>query len=478
MMKYGDDIEVGVDSIAFEGKSVARVDGLVVFINGGIPGDRVLARVVRSQKRFLEADVIEVLDRSPQRTEPRCAHFGVCGGCRWQNVQYASQLAFKRQHVIDALERLGNFRGLDVRPTLPSPEEYYYRNKMEFSFGERWLTREEMEIRKQEQQPGSFTTAFALGLHIPQRFDRVLDIRECHLQSEVSHAIVNTVRDFCINNNLTIYSTFTHTGYLRNLVIRESRRTDGRMVNLVTSEDRPDIMQALCRELLPAFPITTIVNNITDRKSQVATGDYEKVYHGEGFITEKIGGRSYKISANSFFQTNTLQAERLYDTVLELGSFRPDDSVFDLYSGTGTIALHVADRVKDVVGIEVVEAAIDDARKNATTNGVDNCTFVLGDLKDKLTRDTAWLAHHGRPTAMVIDPPRSGMHEKVVLEVAAMAPDRIVYVSCNPATQARDLKILCANAPYVIDAVQPVDMFPHTYHIENVVALHRTSGSA
>jgi 23S rRNA (uracil1939-C5)-methyltransferase len=473
VLKYGDEIDVLVDSIAFEGKSVARVDGLVVFINGGIPGDRVRARVIRSRRRFLEADVVEVFERSLLRTEPRCVHFGTCGGCRWQNVQYASQLAFKRQHVVDALERIGNFKGLDVRPTLPSPDEYYYRNKMEFSFGERWLTQEEMGEKPPVEAGAVRPSAFALGLHISQRFDRVLDIRECHLQSETSYAIVNAVREFCLRNTLAMYSTYTHTGYLRNLVIRESRRSGERMVNLVTFEDRPDVMKALCDELLPAFPITTIINNVTERKSQVATGDYEKVYHGEGFITETIGGRTYRISSNSFFQTNTAQAERLYDTVVALGSFRSEDIVFDLYSGTGTIALHVADRVKEVVGIEVVEAAIDDARRNARTNNVGNCTFLLGDLKEKLTRDTAWLSHHGPPTAMIIDPPRSGMHEKVVLEVASMGPDRIVYVSCNPATQARDLKILCAAAPYAIDAVQPVDMFPHTYHIENVVALHR-----
>jgi 23S rRNA (uracil1939-C5)-methyltransferase len=224
--------------------------------------------------------------------------------------------------------------------------------------------------------------------------------------------------------------------------------------------------------LLARFPpITTIVNNITERKSQVAIGDYEKVYHGSGVITERIGKRTYRISANSFFQTNTQQAERLYDMVVELGKFSLNDTVFDLYSGTGTIALHIADEVKEVVGIDVVDSAIEDARNNASMNQVSNCTFVLGDLKDKLTKDTHWLASHPAPSAMVIDPPRSGMHEKVVLEIAQLHPERIVYVSCNPATQARDLKLLCSKAPYRISAVQPVDMFPHTYHIENVVAL-------
>jgi 23S rRNA (uracil1939-C5)-methyltransferase len=286
---------------------------------------------------------------------------------------------------------------------------------------------------------------------------------------------VNAVREFCLENSLSIYSTFTHIGYLRNLLIRESRRTGELMVNLVTSDDNAEIMQSLSSTLLARFPsITTIVNNITERKSQVAIGDVEKVYHGSGFITERIGQRVYRVSANSFFQTNTLQAERLYDTATRLANLTPDDIVFDLYSGTGTIALHLADKVKEVVGIEIVESAIEDARRNALTNQVANCAFALGDLKDKLTKDTSWLSLHARATVMVIDPPRSGMHEKIVLEIASLRPERIVYVSCNPATQARDVKLLCSKAPYQITAVQPVDMFPQTYHIENVIALSVT----
>jgi 23S rRNA (uracil1939-C5)-methyltransferase len=343
---------------------------------------------------------------------------------------------------------------------------------MEFSFGDKWLTRAEMEDRNQETGNRKPDSRFALGLHIPARFDKVLDIDECFLQSELSYKIVNMVRSFCLESGLTIYSTFTHTGYLRNLVIRESKRTGGLMINLVTSQDSPETMEPLCTLLLSHFPaITTVINNITERKSQVAIGDVEKVYHGPGFITEQIGKRTYRISANSFFQTNTLQAERLYDATTTLARLKPDDVVFDLYSGTGTITLHIADHVKEVVGIEVVESAIADANKNAAMNGVGNCRFVQGDLKDKLTNDTSWLATQEHPSVVIIDPPRSGMHDKVVQEIASLHPGRIVYVSCNPATQARDLKLLCSSAPYRIDAVQPVDMFPHTYHIENIVAL-------
>ncbi len=471
-MKRGDELALHLESAAFEGKNIARLDGLVAFVKGGVPGDDVRVRVTRTKKSFIEADVIEVVTPSPIRTTPRCRYVGVCGGCKWQEVDYQAQIDFKRQHVIDALERIGGFTGISVNPTLGSPEIYFYRNKMEFSFGAKWLTREEMERGTSVEGRGG--DRFALGLHIPERFDRVLDIEECWLQSETSREIVNFVRGFCKARGLDIYSTFTHTGYLRNLVIRQSTHTGELMVNLVTLDDRPALMQELSKELIGKFPsVTTFVNNMTDRKSQVAVGDREVVYCGPGTITEMIGKRTYRISANSFFQTNTLQAERLYDVAKKMASLSKEDVVFDLYSGTGTIALHVADEAAEVVGIESVGSAVEDARRNAEVNGVSNCTFILGDLKDRLTKDTAWLAEHPRPSVMIIDPPRSGMHEKVVKQVLELAPRRIVYVSCNPATQARDLKLMAASSQYAIREVQPVDMFPHTYHIENVVLMEQ-----
>jgi 23S rRNA (uracil1939-C5)-methyltransferase len=480
-LKRGDELTLHLDSAAFEGKNIARVNGLVAFVKGGVPGDDVRVRITRTKKTFVEADVLEVIQPSAIRTTPRCRYVGTCGGCKWQEVDYQAQLDFKRQHVVDALERIGGFSGIAVNPTLGSPDIYFYRNKMEFSFGARWLTREEMESDVSPSAPeahprqtnaGQEIDRFALGLHIPERFDKVLDIEECWLQSEISREIVNTVRAFCRNRNLDIYSTFTHNGYLRNLVIRQSKHTGELMVNLVTLDDRPVLMQELCTELLRAFPsITTFINNITERKSQVAIGDREVVYHGPGTITEKIGKRTYRISANSFFQTNTLQAERLYDVAKRMAALEKGDVVFDLYSGTGTIAFHVADDAAEVVGIESVESAVEDARRNAEANCVENCSFILGDLKDRLTKDTAWLVEHPYPSVMIIDPPRSGMHEKVVKQVLELAPRRIVYVSCNPATQARDLKLMTAAGQYAIKEVQPVDMFPHTYHIENVVLL-------
>jgi 23S rRNA (uracil1939-C5)-methyltransferase len=346
---------------------------------------------------------------------------------------------------------------------------YFYRNKMEFSFGERWLSREQTGDSRRD---ASTRDPFALGLHPTERFDRVLDVEECWLQSELSSRIVNQVRRFAADQGLSVYSTHTHAGYLRNLVIRQSERTGELMVNLVTRDDRPDVMKALVSLLVMEFPqITTICNNITERKSQVAVGERERVYYGPGFITERIGVRTYRISANSFFQTNTLQAEQLYETARAMAELKPSDIVYDFYSGTGAIALHIADDVRTVVCVESVAPAVDDARRNAAINHVSNCVFVLGDLKEVLTKQRLMLASHGGPDVLIADPPRAGMHDDVVRGVMELCPKRIVYVSCNPATQARDLKILAEQ--YRIECAQPVDMFPHTFHIENVVALSR-----
>jgi 23S rRNA (uracil1939-C5)-methyltransferase len=469
----GDEVALEVTDVAVGGKSLGRIDGLVVFVPGLVPGDVARVRIHKVKRQHAEGEALELLKWSDLRESPPCRYFGTCGGCRWQQVKYDAQLEFKRRQVRDALERIGGFDGIAVNEVIGSETPYYYRNKMEFSFGERWLPREAFLARSAVEVAAQEPPA--LGLHIPERFDKVLDIDECWLQSLQSNGILNAVRTFAHERGLTAYSTRSHTGYLRNLVIREGRRTGETMVNLVTSEDRPDLMQTLCAELLEVCPsITTIVNNITTRKSQVAVGDYERVYYGPGQITEKIGTLSFRISANSFFQTNTEQAERLYETTKRMARLQPDDHVFDLYSGTGTIALFLADSVAEVVGIDVVEAAILDARRNAEMNGVANCRFELGDLKEKLTKDRGWLESHPPPTVVVIDPPRSGMHEKVVQELLSLGPRRMVYVSCNPSTQARDLKILCRDNAYCIEEVQPVDMFPHTEHIECVVAIRKS----
>lgn len=460
-----------VERYGAEGNSVARVDGFVVFVRGGIPGDTVTVRLTRVRRNFADAEIVSVDAPSPLRIQPQCTFFGVCGGCTWQHLSYEGQCAFKQQQVVDALAHIGGFAEIPVHPTIGSDRVYHYRNKMEFSFGVRWLTREELQGASGEAGTAAEAERFALGLHIPRRFDRVLDITECHLPSPASAAILNAVRTFCRERQLSIYSTLTHTGYLRNLVIRETA-TGERMVNLVTSEERPALMEECAGMILSRFPdTTTIVNNITARKSQVALGDREVVVHGPGWITDRIGTRRYRISANSFFQTNTLQAERLYDVVRRYAAIQRHETVYDLYSGTGTIALHVADDAASVIGIESVASAVDDAQRNAEANGVRNCRFLLGDLKDRLTDDHAALGGDEKPQVVLCDPPRAGMHPDVVETVRRIHPSRIVYVSCNPATQARDLKMLCENGDYRLVEAQPVDMFPHTTHVENVALL-------
>lgn len=468
MIQKHTEIELQIDALAVEGDAITRHDGLICFVRGAVPGDRVRARIVKVKRNFAQAEVIEILDPSDQRASPQCPHFGICGGCKWQHVSYQAQLRAKQQHVMDVFERIGGFKKVEVSPIIGSEDVYFYRNKMEFSFSrQRWLTPEEM-LRKE-----LFAGEFGLGLHVQGRFDKVVNIDECWLQSTTSNTILNAVREFCRRHGLSAYSTKTHEGYLRHLVIREGKTSGEIMVNLVTTDDRPEIMRELTTELLARCPqITTLVNNITTRKSMVALGEEEKIYFGLGYITERLGRYTFRISANSFFQTNTKQAERLYEIVKTMGEFGADDVVYDLYCGTGTIATYVSDSVREVVGIDVVESAIADARLNAELNGVRNCRYVLGDLKDTLKRDTAWLS--SKPAVVILDPPRSGLHPKVVQEVAALEPDRIIYISCNPATQARDAGMF-REAGYEVTRLQPLDMFPHTYHVENVASLRKST---
>jgi 23S rRNA (uracil1939-C5)-methyltransferase len=464
-LQYGDIVELTIESTGSEGKSIARLDGLVIFVEGAVAGDVVKAKIGKSKKNFAEAKVVEVIMPSPQRIPARCQYFGTCGGCKWQHVEYSAQLAFKHQHVVDALERIGGFKGLNILPIIGSDDLFFYRNKLEFSFSEKpWLTEEDLANLKDLPN-------LALGFHVPQRWDKVLDINECFLQSELSTGILNAVRNFALSNNIPAFEPETESGYFRNLVIREGKNTGDAMVNVVTFEDSPEVMEKLSAELQKQFPeITTIINNITKRKSQVAVGEYEKIYYGNGIIHDKLGKYLFQISANSFFQTNTKQAEKLYSIAKEFADLKPTDVVYDLYCGTGSIGIYISDSVKQVIGIELVESSIQNAKKNAELNAIENCDFITGDLKDRLTKDVAWKERYAQPNVIIIDPPRSGMHPKAVEELGKMKVPTIVYVSCNPATLARDLQLLSPFG-YVIEKVQPVDMFPHTYHIECVAKL-------
>lgn len=476
MPQRGDILELTIESSAFEGTSIAHLDGLVVFVEGGVAGDVVRAKVFTTKKKHIEAKVVDVLNPSPQRTTPRCKYFGTCGGCKWQHVQYESQLAFKQQHVVDALERIGGFKNVNVLPIIGSDDLYFYRNKLEFSFGDDVWTiippaRSSLQTEAEVTDISYKKEEIALGFHVPQRYDKVLDINECHLQSNLSNEILRLVKKFSLTSGMPVYSSKSHSGYWRNLVIREGKNTGDVMVNVVTFEDRPEVMKKLSSQLTAEFPeITTVVNNINTRKAQVAVGEFENVYYGNGIITDKIGSYVFDISANSFFQTNTRGAEKLYSVTKEYAELKPSDVVYDLYCGTGTISIFISDAVKKVIGIDIVESSIQNARRNAEHNAVQNCEFIVGDLKDLLTKDTTWMKNNFPPDVLIIDPPRSGMHPKAVEEIGRMNIKRIVYVSCNPATLARDVKML-APFGYSIEQVQPVDMFPHTFHIESVVKL-------
>ncbi len=464
MMTKDEEITLTLESLSGDGKAVARQDGMVFFVEDAVPGDTVRARIWKLKKNYAEARAVEILTPSQFRVEPKCKHFGVCGGCRWQNLSYEAQLRFKHQRVVDAFTHIGGFQNIDIRPTIECESPYFYRNKMEYTFSDsRWLTEEEM-LKQDEIKP-----EVVLGLHIPQRYDKVLNIEECWLQSEMSNAILNSVREISRIWNLSVYSTQTHEGYLRHLVIREGKRTNEVMVNIVTTTDWPEAMQNMTKLLLKQFPdITTIVNNITERKSMVAVGDSQRVYHGEGFIKEKIGKYVFHISPNSFFQTNTLQAEKLYTVAKGFAELKSNDIVCDLYSGTGTIAISMSDVVERVVGVEVIESSIEDAKRNAEINNIANCSFLKGNLaKGFHLKDIEQVDGDVHPTVIIADPPRNGMHQDVVKEIVALSPERIVYVSCNPSTQSRDAKML-ADSGYQLKVVQPVDMFPHTDHIEAV----------
>jgi 23S rRNA (uracil1939-C5)-methyltransferase len=461
----GELVELEAAAAAYEGVAVARLEDFVVFLRGAVPGDRVRARVIKKKKRYAEAIVEELLVPSPHRVPPRCAHFGTCGGCSWQHLHYEQQLFWKREQVKELFEHLGGFGALDVSPVLASPQPYFYRNKMEFSFGSnRWLSAEEIE------SGAPVAKDFALGLHVRQRFDKVLDVHECHLQLPVTQLILNRTRELALSGGWSAYDSRKHTGYLRNLLIRTSRHTGEVMVCIVTSRSDEARMGEMTGVLTGAFPdVSSIVNIVNSGRSPVAAGQ-EIILHGPGFISERIGELEFQVSPTSFFQPNTLQAERLYGVVRDFSRLDGSETVCDLYCGIGSIALFLAGRARMVLGIEAQPQAVRDAARNALDNGITNCAFVAADAS--AIQDRSLWKEQGRPDVVVLDPPRAGMHEKVTLALAALRPDRIVYVSCNPATQARDVRLLADS--YEIRAVQPVDMFPQTYHIENVVLLEAT----
>ncbi len=477
-MKKGEILELDIEGYAFEGKGICKLpiedneelaeEGkkFVVFVNGSYPGDKVKAQIRRKKRSYAEAVVEEILVSSEDRTEAKCSYFGTCGGCKQQDLKYSVQTKYKEEQVRDVFERLGGFENFEMEPIVASEKIFFYRNKMEFSFAnKRWLTKE--EIGSDGEIPNR---NFALGLHIPRIFDKVLDLNECFLQSEESNKIMNFTRDFFKAKNATIFSTKTHEGYLRHLVIKQASNTDNLMVNLVTSSQNDEWMEEYSSELLKVVPsITTIVNNINIKKSQTAYGDFEFKYYGDGFIYDTIGDYKFRISANSFFQTNTTQAANLYQIALDYADLKGDEVVYDLYSGAGTISIYVSKNSKEVYAFESMDSSVKDAKVNNKINDITNVTHLQADLN----RSFLPIVEHKsvpKPDVIILDPPRAGMNPKTVKDLINLAPPKIVYVSCNPASQARDIKLL-AEAGYKLIKMQPVDMFPHTFHVENVALL-------
>jgi 23S rRNA (uracil1939-C5)-methyltransferase len=452
-------IECGINDVAFGGKGLVKIDGMAVFVDQTVTGDRVAARIVRKKKNYAEAVLHELITPSPHRIDPPCSYSGFCGGCKWQFIDYAYQTDLKRRHIAESLEHIALMKDIHVYPTIPSSTVFGYRNKMEFSCSDRrWLMPHELGT--------SADIHFALGLHVPGTFHKVLDTRACLLQPQMGNQILELVRRYLRASDRPVYGLRSHEGFWRFLMLRHSVAYDQWMVNIVTSSEDRSAVMPLADEIVSAFPaVACVVNNITSRRAGVAIGEREISLTGKPVLKDCIGPFSFEISANSFFQTNTRGAEKLYDTVEQFAGLSGRETVLDLYCGTGTIAIWLARQAAQVIGLELVESAVMDARKNCRANGIDNCRFILGDIKDTLKTITV------APDLLVIDPPRAGMHKDVVQAVLGLAPEKVVYVSCNPATMARDLLEL--KTRYRLDAVQPVDMFPHTFHIESVAKLQK-----
>lgn len=463
--------QVKITGVAAEGKALARVNDLVVFAPYVVPGDVVDLKVRRKKHSYAEAEAVKFYEYSAERAVPFCKHYGVCGGCKWQCMAYGYQLKYKQQQVVDALTRIGKVELPAVMPILGSEQEKEYRNKLEFTFSnKKWLTWEEVEAGTK------YDNMNALGFHIPGAFDKVLDIEECALMPALNNRLRNGIREFALKEGIPFYDLRSHSGVLRSMMLRTS--ATGEVMLLlqarVESDDDKQKLEKVLQYVADEFSEVTSLLYVVNNKCNDTFGDLEVVtYKGTDVIFEEMEGLRFKVGPKSFYQTNSKQAYNLYKVAREFAALTGEEVVYDLYTGTGTIANFVAGKAKKVIGVEYVEDAIVDARVNAQLNGFDNLSFFAGDMKDILTRD--FINEHGRPDVIITDPPRAGMHADVIDTILFAAPKRIVYVSCNPATQARDLQLL--DSDYKVVAVQPVDMFPHTHHVENVVLLERRNGN-
>lgn len=451
-----------VTDTSTEGKAIARHEQMVVFIDGAVPGDIVDVMIHRKKNSYAEGKAIRIVKPSEYRVEPVCEHFGTCGGCKWQSLNYSQQLVYKEKYVKDAFDRIGKLSYSVINPILPNSNPYFYRNKLEFSFSnKKWLTAEEIKSEAEIDNRN------ALGFHIPGLFDKILDIQKCHLQADPSNAIRLFVRDFALKHNLSFFDIRQKSGFLRTLLIRTSS-TGEIMVVISMFENKEEEMKTLCSHLMEVFPGITSLQFVHNPKGNDTIQDLNiQTFYGRNFILEQMEGLKFSISAKSFYQTNSEQAYQLYKVTRDFAALEPADIVYDLYTGTGTIANFVAANCKKVIGIEYVEAAVNDAFKNSELNKIENTFFKAGDMKEVFT--TEFVKEHGKPDVIITDPPRAGMAPEVVQVILKLKPRRVVYVSCNPSTQARDLAMM--ESDYQIVKVQPVDMFPQTAHVENVVLL-------
>lgn len=462
---------IEITGVAAEGKALVRIDDIVTFVPNCVPGDIVDLQITKKKHSFMEAKVLRVVQPSPVRCQARCKHFGVCGGCKWQILPYEEQLKYKQQQIVDNLTRIGKVELPQISPILGSKHIYEYRNKLEFTCADRkWFPWEVIEAAGGLDKVDS---TYGLGFHIPNCFDKVLDIEECHLMPEINNRIRNSVRTYAREHGLTFYNEHTHEGLLRTLILRNNHKGELMLIVCFGAGLEPEqashaAAMSLLEYLHNEFPEIISLLYVENTKFNDTIGDLDvKTYFGQDYIIEEMEGLQFKVGPKSFYQTNTEQAYELYKVAREFAELGGDELVYDLYTGTGTIANFVSRKAKQVIGIEYVPEAIEDAKINSKINKIKNTLFFAGDMKDILNND--FVAKYGRPDVIITDPPRAGMHEDVVNVILNAEPKRIVYVSCNPATQARDLALL--DAKYKVTKVQPVDMFPHTQHVENVVQL-------
>lgn len=455
-----------------QGKAIARINDQVVFVPFVVPGDEVDIQITRKKKSYLEGRAVQIHKYSEKRIDPECQHFGLCGGCKWQNMDYQHQLYYKQKQVEDNLQRIGKINTSKIKPIIPSEEKYYYRNKLEYTFlNRRWLTEKDGQNLPDEELNG-------LGFHLPGRHDRILDIEKCYLQKEPSNELRNFVKSYAIDKKLRFYDIKEQKGFLRNLIIRITD-THEIMVIMVLGEEDKTSRTELLDAIFSKFPEITSLNYIINTKLNDDISDLQVInYKGEAFIFEEMQRNEnsqdklkFMIGPKSFYQTNSKQAYQLYKIAKDFAGLKGNEIVYDLYTGTGTIANFIAHNTKHTIGIEYIEAAIDDAKRNSELNKINNTSFYAGDIINVL--DEELIAKHGKPGIIITDPPRAGMHEKVIKKILSLLPEKIVYISCNPATQARDINMLIDI--YEVLEIQPVDMFPHTSHVENVVLLQQKS---